>query len=146
GEQTARLALEAGPRPDAAPGVLRDEFLEVLVERRRIGAGARNMALAQHALAHRHAAIIEVIRHRHLAAVRNSLRSPVIASRRSAIGMCAAPSISVKWAPLIAPASSCAAEGGVARSSSPTITSAGHLICAASSRRSASRIARQHPA
>src|SRR5262249_53965055 len=144
GQQAARLAVEAGPRPDAAPGVLGDELLEVLVERRRVGGGARDMRLAQHALAHGHAAFVEpavlgVIRHRHLVAVRNWLSRPVIASGRSAIGICAAPSISVKWAPLIAPASSSAAAGGVARSSSPTMTSAGHLICAASPRRSASR-------
>ena len=63
GDHAARLVIEAGARPDLAPGILHQEVLEFRVERRAVLGAARRVRLPQHLLADFLAALKAILAH-----------------------------------------------------------------------------------
>jgi hypothetical protein len=62
-DQVPRAAVEAGPRPDAAPRHFGDEALEVGVDRRGGGLRARDVLVAEDLLPDGQAPLERVVRH-----------------------------------------------------------------------------------
>src|SRR6478609_7986785 len=63
GDHAAGLVVEAGARPDAAPGIFHQEILKVSIERSPVLGGARGVGLAKNGFADLLAALVALFVH-----------------------------------------------------------------------------------
>src|SRR4030095_12793640 len=111
---------ETRARPDLAPGVLRDQLLEVRGEGRRGLGGAVDVGVAEHLAPHLHPALVAFLSHSLSSPVRCASAAPSKASGCSTFSRCAALGTTSTRAPGIPSAISHAWSGGVAGSSAAT--------------------------
>src|SRR6185503_2218358 len=144
-EHAARAEVQARPRPDLAPGVARDEVLELRGERVRARMGALHVGVAEDLPAHARARPSSfVVVHGVTSPDRKSRTASVKASDCSMFERWAARN-ETRRAPGMAARSASPSAGVVTGSSLPATTRVGQAMFARLARRSASRSTVQHP-
>src|SRR5258706_2724328 len=90
----ARLAIEARPGPDLAPGIAGDQVLKLFIEGIALGQRAVDVRVAEHRPAHRHPRLVALlVLHGHASLpARNPSSDAVKPSAASMLDRCAASS------------------------------------------------------